>query len=521
MPRKTKLDRWPLGPGRPTLGPYVVAWCESNLVHGEGNAAGKPFRFHPWGADLVHRAYELNPDGTRKYDRVLVGVGSGNAKSEYCAAVSCAELCGPVVFTGWDKDGAPLPGGLRTSPDIPVCANSFEQAALVFNAARAMLKGGPLAEHVEVYETEVLLKGAPGRLYRVPAVAANVDGVRPTFVAVDELHEFAGARERVFNVLEAKRAKRGAWGLWITTAGWDPGSLLGRLYAHGKRVQSGEVTDPGLLFLWYEASDKHDLADPAQLEAAIREANPAAGSFLSVANIVRQHGKVPDSDFFRYHLNRWAAAPKQWISADDWNPAARPERVVSPDEPVVLAFDGSYNRDSTALVLCTMSEPRHLQLVGLWERPYQAPADWRVPREDVLAAIAGALTRYNVKVFAYDDVFAASWGVDFEALAEKGTVQLVKWETRSQARMGPAAAAFYGALKDGRLTHDGSPELAAHVAHAVAKGSRFGLLPTKDSPDSPRKIDALIAGIVAYDMACRGEPESSGPWLVAVIPHNV
>lgn len=483
------------------MGPALCAWLERNLVHGEGNSHGKPFRLHPWGEDLVNRAYELNPDGSRQYDRVLVGVAKGNSKTEYAAAIACAELCGPVVFAGWDRDGAPKPGTLRGSPDIPMCANSFEQANLAFGAARAMLKGGPLAEHVEIYETEILLKGAPGRLYRVPAVAANVDGARPTFVVVDEVHEFAGARDRVYTVLEAGRAKRGAWGLSITTAGWDPGTLLGRLYAHGKRVQAGEVEDPGLLFLWYEASDKWDLSDPDQLEAAIREANPAAGSFLSLENIVRQYGKIPDSDFMRYHLNRWAAAPTQWITPELWAAAARPDHQIPDGAPVVLGFDGSYNRDSTALMGSTLEEPYHLFVVGVWERPAQA-AEWSVPRAHVLDAIEDAHARYGVQRFAFDDTFGRMWQLDLEGLAEKG-VELVEWPTRSHSRIGPAAAAFYGALKDGRLTHDGDERLARHVAHAVAKGSRWGLLPTKETPDSTRRIDLLIAAIIAHDMAGR------------------
>jgi len=78
-----------------------------------------------------------------------------------------------------------------------------------------------------------------------------------------------------------------------------------------------------------------------------------------------------------------------------------------------------------------------------------------------------------------------------------------EWPTRSQSRIAPAAAQVYGAIKDQRLTHDGNPILAAHVGHCIAKGTRWGLLPTKDSPDSPRHIDLAIAAIIAYDMAVR------------------
>src|SRR5205814_3376139 len=134
-----------------------------------------------WGEDLINQCYELNPDGTRRRDRALVGVGKGNAKTEYAAAIAVAELAGPVVFNGWEADGAPKPGRPRVSPDIPLAAASFEQANLVFGAAREMIKGGPLIEHCDVFDTEIQLKDRPGRLYRVPAVAGTNDGARPTF----------------------------------------------------------------------------------------------------------------------------------------------------------------------------------------------------------------------------------------------------------------------------------------------------------------------------------------------------
>jgi len=72
-----------------------------------------------------------------------------------------AEQYDPSVFDGFDTDGAPKPGRPRLSPDIPVAAASFDQANLVFGAARAMIKGGPLREFCEVFETDIMLKDRP------------------------------------------------------------------------------------------------------------------------------------------------------------------------------------------------------------------------------------------------------------------------------------------------------------------------------------------------------------------------
>ena len=44
-----------------------------------------------------------------------------------------------------------------------------------------------------------------------------------------------------------------------------PNGLLRRLYDHGRKVASGEVTDPRFLFLWWEADDRLDLDVRADL----------------------------------------------------------------------------------------------------------------------------------------------------------------------------------------------------------------------------------------------------------------
>src|SRR5690606_35544531 len=109
----------------PTLGPWVCRWIERFLVHSQGDYLGQPFRLRPWQKAFIYRAYELLPDGSRRYDRALLGVGKGNGKTELAAALALAELAGPVVFDGWERPGVPRRPVPRTAPDIPIAAASF------------------------------------------------------------------------------------------------------------------------------------------------------------------------------------------------------------------------------------------------------------------------------------------------------------------------------------------------------------------------------------------------------------
>ena len=289
----------------PSLGRWVCRWIESCLVHAEGDFLGQPFRLRPWQKAFIWRAYELLPDGSRRYDRALLGLPKGNGKTELAAAIGLAELAGPVCFNGWAAPGVPAPPVPRTSPDVPIAAASFDQADTLFGAAKAMVEHGPLAQLFECYETEIMPKegAGTGTLYRVAAVAGTNDGRRPTFFVADEVHEWDGRKERVHLVLSNGRAKRAdGWELSISTAGWDLGSLLGRLHEVG---QSGR--DPRFLFVWCQAPDDWagELEEPteAMIDAAIRAANPAAGDFLPLENIRRRYhelGAGKRHEFERY-----------------------------------------------------------------------------------------------------------------------------------------------------------------------------------------------------------------------------
>lgn len=489
----------------PTLGPLVCAWMERCLVHAEGDYYGQPFRLRPWQREVVYRAYELDADGRRRCDRVLVGFPKGQGKSELAAAFACAEFAGPVVFDGWTDDGRPK-GRARISPLIPVAAASFEQADVVFGAARTMIREGLLKDFCEVYDTEILLKGRPGRLYRVAAAAGTNDGGKPTFWVADELHEWTGTKERVHLVLSNNRAKRaGAWELAITTAGWDTESLLGKLYQHGKRVADGTERDDRFLMIWREASPEWDLADPAQLEQAIRQANPAVGDFLPIEGIQARYREAPEHEFRRYHLNQWTTAPERWLPSGSWEAAAKP-REIGPDEELVVGFDGSFSRDSTAIVASTLD--RYKFVVACWEKPSQVKGEWRVNIDDVLQTLRNLCRTHNVRRIGCDPHL---WREQLQQLTDEG-LPIEEWPSHQKVRMVPACAQFYDGVTSGKITHDGDARLARHIANCVLKVDSFGPRIVKDHKDSVRHIDLAVAAVIADDLAIRLRSEPTPRW---------
>ena len=489
----------------PSLGWWACAWIETYLVHSQGDFLGRPFRLLPFQREFVWRCYELDRDGFRRYDRALWGLPKGNGKTEIAAALGLLELAGPVAFTGWEDTHAevlvPLPPTNRISPDIPIAAASFDQAGILFKAAKTMIEAGPLDPLFKCGTTKITPHDGHGELYRVAAAGGTNDGLKPSFFVADELHEWEGKKEDVHTILANGVAKRAeGWELNISTAGHDVGSLLGRMVEEG---ESGD--DPRLLYVWQSPKDvKPNLDDPVQLESAIREANPALGVFLKYANILRRWRVLKRTGrghkFRRYYLNQWVDAPEKWLPDDAWSDLADEDRGV-PEEgtEVVLGFDGSWARDATGLVGATLEERPHLFKIALQERPADAPEDWRVDVGLMEADIIAACARWTVLAVGCDP---ARWQRSISVLMEDG-LPMVEWPTHNTARMTAACSQFEDAVGEEAFTHDGGSDISRHVRNATVVADTRGRRIQKKYAKSPKRIDLAVCAVLAYDLSQR------------------
>ena len=486
--------------GRPkrTLGPQVAAWIETFCVHGPGDILGGEVTLTPDEKRLLAWAYELDGDGNRIVRRSLVGLSKGSRKTEFAAWVALAEAAGPVRYAADDEKGRPL-GRRQHDPFVVVAASTYEQADLLFGAARAIVTEGPLSDFFEAYDKELLLKGEPGRLVRVPAVAGANDGLRPTFVAFDETHEWTGGKQRVALVLENGLSKRAdAWSLSITTAG-NPKveSVALAQYQYGRKVESGEVDDPGFLFMWREPKVLiDDLNSRDALVEAVEFANPEPWKRRD--DIARRYSEIPLHEFCRYHLNMWVEPDEErWLPPGVWEELQN-EQSVPDKTDIVLGFDGSYSGDSTALVAATVGEVPHLFVLGLWEHP-GGSSRWEVPIAEVDAAVHDAFRRFNVLEMSADPPY---WAQQLQGWADTfGGDRVVAFNTAVRKRMAAACTSFYQAATTDMLTHDGHPGLARHIDNAVLKETAQGAYITKEDKSSPKKIDAAIAAVISWNRA--------------------
>jgi len=514
-----------------------IEWAESWLVHGEGDLLGQPYRVPTWGKRAAYRILEFDPAKLLMVgdvlafayivQRVLIVCPKGSAKTEFIAALMLFLLAGPSL---------PTPDGpvMRRSPNIPVAAGSWDQANKLFGeAATNMAKGtadlpSPLAEFVECFDAEIQLKDGTGKLYRVAAVAGTNDGGLPTAGAADEIHEWTGRRRRVHLVLFQGLDKR-ANGLEInitTPDDADPESLLGEMVAYGEKVAAGEVIDPSFYLLHYGTDPQRQILDAEGnvdrdlLVGALADATPVEWVDLEkrADTIIRK--KYPVHEVRRYWLGAFARGGGHWLPDGAWEARAHLDGLVWPPDgtEVVLAFDGSYRRDSTAIVGCTLDG--HLFVVDAWERPDDAGPRWKVPRGEVKTVMAAAMERWTVVELSPDP---PGWADEIEHWEATYGDVVVEFPTNQPSHMVAACSRFYASVAGGDedeaampLTHDNDPRLARHLRNAVTKRKPGGDVIVKESLDSPRKIDIAIAAVVAFDRACwhaLNAPEDTGPVL--------
>lgn len=501
----------------------MANWIEACLVHGEGDALGKPVRLAPWQRYVLNRMYEYDPaSGKLLYDEVIVGVGKGNSKTELFAHNALARLFGPV---------APV------SPKIVLSAAAWMQTKRLFGAATLAITAGPLRAIVpdECLLEDRIIIPAPlakrlglghGQIERVAAVAGTNDGGLESDHDGDEIHEWLGERrERVWIIYGNALAKRspataqhfpltngmgpliGHQQRGITTAGDSMDSLAGRLYAKGVRVAKGEEADPRFLFLWWEASDHWDLTTEEGVVGALLEANPAAGdgtdphAFLALDGLVERFGKIPLHEWLRYHGNRFTAAPNSWITFDSW--LAKTSDDLLPDganrlppegTEVWIGFRGSSSRDQASLIGITAAN--YLFEIAGWDRPLSSPEGWIVRETDVNAEIAKAFGRWKVKGMQVDPT---RWERAAETWEETYPGIISQVRTEAQQRFAPAAGRFEEAFRTGTLTNDGSESIARQIGNARQVSSAWGMTIGKETKDSPHQITRALAAVLAHD----------------------
>jgi hypothetical protein len=524
-----------------SLGWLALAWIEHLVIHGPGDIQGRSLDPEvpdaiPLDDELVEftvDAYALGEDGRRLYDSAFLSRPKGRDKSGHAARFVLFEAFGPCRFAGWARGGETFEwrdfvyeyqpgepmGQPVTYPFIRCLATEEDQSGNTYDNVSYNLTHGPLSEGLGARAVGSTVTYLPdgGEIRPSTASDAAKDGGKETFVVFDETHLYTtpGLRSMYATVRRngAKRRIAQPWTLETSTM-YRPGegSIAEATYDLAKAIREGKTRRSRLLFDHREGHPVEDLSDEDALRAGLIE---AYGPFAEVMDIDGIIDKIYDprndpSDSRRYFLNQATAASDAWFAAHEWAACADSTKVVADGEAITIGFDGSRHRsrgvtDATALIGCRLSDG-HLFEIGVWEQPNgPAGVDWVVPVTEVLAAVAAAFKRWRVVGMYCDPAKWESHIVDWESTY--GSRLKVKasrdhpmhwWMTGGRSiYTARALEEFHDAAIAGDLTHDGSFALTRHVLNARRRSVRNAIQIFKETPDSPRKIDAAIAAVLA------------------------
>lgn len=483
----------------PSLGGAAKRWIEGNVIFGEGDFFGEPFKLRHDQSLFVFAWYEFCPSCDQwRYSEALRFEATGGGKTQFMAAIVALEFAGPAAIAA-------------KSPNIPIAAASFEQANLLFGQLVIMFGGkddeiteSPLRGYYDVYDTKIQFKGdRPGVIRRIAAVAGTNEGGLPSLLVCDELHEWGdvGSRKaRVHAVVGKSTTKRKTRSpdrgrgriINISTAGFDKSeSLLGKMYDRCKSILADPSIDPRFLVNIYEARPGLDFDDADDRRIACQDASSAAGVIWDVADRVAEWGKIENHEWIRYYANTWPE-----INEDSWlrdHPQAwehcTGEWTSRPSvNPWVLSVDMALRHDNVAVDRCELLPDGRIAVTAkIWKaKDY----DGRIPHDEVWVYIKEQAKGKGFRGVVYDSRF-------FEVparLLERDNVQVIEF-SQSAEQMAPACGIAYKLILDQMIVHDGDLELAKHVKSSVSVPQERGGFVLKKGR-SKGKIDACIAMVM-------------------------
>jgi phage terminase large subunit-like protein len=427
-------------------GPYVIEFIERHCRITKGKAAGQLVKLVEWQRDLVTDLFALS-HGSRRYRRAYVQMPRKNGKTWLLACVSLyeavfGELGGEIYFVAGDR----------------------MQASRAFGEIRKIVEADPELRGMFTFYKHSAEVASTGTVLRVLSADAGLQlGLEPSLTVFDEVA--VQPNDRLWNAMSLGSGTRSQpMIVGISTPGWEKDSLAWRLYQHGRKVAAGEIDDPTFFFRCWEPSDPQAAHTDPKVWA---EANPSLGAFLHEEDFAAAISSTDENEFKRFRLGLWTSTHSVAFPSGVWD-AASAERDIPDGTECVVSFVAARQRDTVALVGCTLEEP-HTFPIKVWEETE------RVDPLDVADEIRTVWARFDVREFLCSE---ADWSWVLLQLSEEGLP--VTKIPRSPQRLALAWQMFYDAIIERRVTHDPDPMLARHAANLSLVSGPSGLRPDLD-----------------------------------------
>jgi phage terminase large subunit-like protein len=486
----------------------VCAFVE-RLPHVEGRWSTPAIRLEPAQIFLLAALFgwrrRADPS-RRRFTTLYWELGRKGAKSTLMAAIALYHLLHE------DEPG----------PSVICGATTGSQARIVFGIAQQMITRSAWlrSQGLRSFVNAICLMpdGAStvGTMKPINARASTQDGLNPSCIVLDESHA------QTFELHDVLKSAQGARAnpllLCPTTAGYNQLSIGYALRLTLCKVLEGVLEADHLLGLVYTLDDGDDWRD----ERNWVKANPMLGVTPLVDQMRRycldaQQTPGLEAEFRVKCCSQWANAGSAWLSMAHWDAcgdltlrledfAGQPcwigADLAQRDDLAAVAYVFARESLVYAFVRCYLPElvvlerARAVPEYRLWKERGElvlTEGDY-IDYNKIEADIRAACTRFQVKDICFDQFGSTQLASN---LYNAGGYP-ARQEAKNAKNMTGPARELEALVTRRRLRHDGNTCLKWQASNAIVRrGVDDSLLPKKESAESPNKIDAIDALLLA------------------------
>src|SRR5699024_10491028 len=158
-----------------TLGWGVINWWGKYVKSPGGDHAGEAFMPTLEQARFTLWWYAVDDEGNYTFREGLFRRLKGHGKDPFAAALSLAELCGPVAFSHFDESGNPV-GKARHAAWVTVAAVSQDQTKNTFSLFPTMISKELKSDYGLDVNRFIIYSEAGGRLEAATTSPGSMEG---------------------------------------------------------------------------------------------------------------------------------------------------------------------------------------------------------------------------------------------------------------------------------------------------------------------------------------------------------
>lgn len=494
----------------------------SYLVHTKGRwaktdrRAAQAFKLSPFQVFIVANlmGWKDPVDGLRRFRKAYISLARKQGKS--------FTIAGLTVYFFMRKDDP--------QAEIYTMGANLDQAKILFNMARSMIAASPSLRQRCTLGAEWVINNETGAVL-VPLACGPAHGKSPSIVVYDEVHEYQNQHRGSYDALATGSGAREApLHISITTSGDPAGGspIWEEEDTAARKVVEAACTDNPIGerdFVFVARYDKgDDFLDPQNF----RKANPNLGvtvlpESLELERLEAKTRPERMHRFKRFFCNYPIGSKLKAVDAKQWQANVRKE----PDFSGAVCYGGldagrNYDFAGFALVFPLDDDTYYLKAWTWASRQSDAKTDrepfttWEAQRH-ITIHDGDAIDFTAVR----DDISEILRGVNcvkltfdkHEAHVTATDIQLatgvpIEEMPQSYPHYNESLKKFVNsAVPDGEILHNGDPVLAWQADNLSIKRDPRGLW-MPDKAHKERKIDAMVAGLMAYKTALFHENQS-------------